>query len=142
MSVVYDDEYLEAEQRHHDECQAAVIAKYGSLDAYERHCAASVQRLNRERPRAVRQWRLDGLRAQRITAAGATRHPRPRGAGRPRAAATRSSAASGDSGDDAGDDSAPPEPWRWADPGSWRSFVASIQSRDFEREIARERWSR
>jgi hypothetical protein len=65
--------------------------------------------------------------------------PRSRGAGRPRAQATRSSAASGDSGDPEPPDV---EPWRWASLDSWRAFVESVNSRDFEDQVARERWSR
>lgn len=41
-------------------------------------------------------------------------HARPRGAGRPRAQAARSSARSGDSGDSDLDDPAPAPGWRWA----------------------------
>jgi hypothetical protein len=58
---------------------------------------------------------------------------------RPGARASRSSAQSGDSGDDPGSEPPAVEPWRWAYPGSWRAFVASVQSRDAEREIQRER---
>jgi hypothetical protein len=63
-----------------------------------------------------------------------------------RSRAGRSSARSGDSGSD-DSDSEPPaaERWRWASEASWRSFVASIRSRDFERELHLERmagWSR
>jgi hypothetical protein len=69
--------------------------------------------------------------------------PRSRGAGRPRAQAARSSAKSGDSGDDAGDSEPPAvEPWRWASEASWLAFVESVQARDCEAEIGRERWSR
>jgi hypothetical protein len=52
----------------------------------------------------------------------------------------RSSARSGDSGPDS--DSEPPaaEHWRWASSDSWRSFVESVGQRDFEAEVARERW--
>jgi hypothetical protein len=58
--------------------------------------------------------------------------PRRRGAGRPRAQAARSSAKSGDSGDDSGDSEPPAaiELWRWADPASWRDFLAARQSSD------------
>jgi hypothetical protein len=59
--------------------------------------------------------------------------------GRPRAQATRSSARSGDSPDPDGPG------WRWASEASWRAFVASVYSRDVERELERERlgwWSR
>jgi hypothetical protein len=101
-----------------------------------------------ERRRAVvqtfkksRQYRqaIRKLRAPARARAG-TGRARQRGAGRPKAQAARSSAASGDSGSDS--DPPPPtvEPWRWASEASWRSFVASIERRDFEREVALERW--
>jgi hypothetical protein len=62
--------------------------------------------------------------------------------GRPSAQASRSSAKSGDSGDDSDPEPPAAERWRWASEASWRSFVKSIASRDFEREIALERWPR
>jgi hypothetical protein len=55
---------------------------------------------------------------------------------------TRSSARSGDSGSDDGESEPPAaDRWRWASEAGWRSFVASIESRDFEREVHLERWS-
>jgi hypothetical protein len=60
-----------------------------------------------------------------------------------RSRAGRSSARSGDSGDDPAEPD--PDGWRWRQPTGWGSFVASVQSRDFERELHRERmagWSR
>jgi hypothetical protein len=57
----------------------------------------------------------------------------------------RSSARSGDSGSDDGSEPPAADRWRWASDASWRSFVASIHSRDFERDVHLERmagWSR
>jgi hypothetical protein len=81
-------------------------------------------------------------RPARVVCSPRRRGPRARGAGRPRGQAARSSARSGDSGDDS--ESAAGPGWRWASTDPWLAFVASIYSRDFEREIAREReagWS-
>jgi hypothetical protein len=50
--------------------------------------------------------------------------PRSRGAGRPRAQATRSSAASGDSGDEPGDPEPLGDAWRWAHPRYWGEAMA------------------
>jgi hypothetical protein len=62
--------------------------------------------------------------------------------GERRSRSTRSSARSGDSGSDDGSEPPAADRWRWASPGSWRAFVESVQSRDFEAEIALERWTR
>jgi hypothetical protein len=60
-----------------------------------------------------------------------------------RSKAGRSSSRSGDSGsDDGGSEPPTVEPWRWASEASWRVFVASVKRRDFEDEVAIERWSR
>jgi hypothetical protein len=61
-------------------------------------------------------------------------------AGRPKAQSSRSSARSGDSGDDPGPSD--PADWHWSQPAGWGAFVASVQSRDFERELHRERMGR
>lgn len=50
---------------------------------------------------------------------------------------SRSCARSGDSPD--GDAEPPTELWRWASERSWRNLVASVESRDFERELYLER---
>ena len=94
-----------------------------------------------ERPRAARRIAAARRAKTRPVRLVAVIRPRSRGAGRPRAAAARSSAASGDSGDDS--DSEPPAAirWRWASEASWQSFVASVESRDFEAELHRERMS-
>ncbi len=104
------------------------------------------------------QWRRRGMARAGVLLTPVTRAPastvvptraraRARGAGRPRAAATRSSAKSGDSGDDPPPPPVSPAaaPWRWASEAAWRSFVASVESRDVERELYLERmheWSR
>ena len=53
----------------------------------------------------------------------------------------RSSARSGDSGSDSDPEPPAADRWRWASSESWRSFVESVGRRDFEAEVALERWN-
>ena len=92
--------------------------------------------------------RLDGTpteprREPRRRAPGALRprKPRRRESHRQRPGHRRVRASRAGPDDDADADAPAVEPWRWASNASWSSFVASIQARDFEREIARERWN-
>jgi hypothetical protein len=54
--------------------------------------------------------------------------------------AARSSARSGDSGSDDPGESDPAADWHWKQPDSWAGLIASVRSRDFERELHVERW--
>jgi hypothetical protein len=66
--VVIDDAYLEAEEQHARERRAAIIAEYGSEEAYTEHCIAQARRMRAERARAIRRMRVDRARARRISA--------------------------------------------------------------------------
>jgi hypothetical protein len=54
--------------------------------------------------------------------------------------AGRSSAKSGDSGSD-GPGETDPADWHWTQPDSSAGLIASVRSRDFERELHLERWT-
>jgi hypothetical protein len=66
--------------------------------------------------------------------------PRARARENRPAATRRTSSSSSTSSADPGDPEPPAGPgWRWASDASWRNFVKSITSRDFEHEVALER---
>jgi hypothetical protein len=64
---------------------------------------------------------------------------RERRPGATRRASSSSTTSSADPPGPASDSEPPAESWRWASETAWRSFVASVHSRDFEREVYRER---
>ena len=104
--VLHDDDYIEQEQRQWDEQRAAIVAEYGSEDAYERHCRVEAIHMPRARRDAFAAMRVDQARSLK-RAVQPPRHRRTRerrpGSRRPAAHAARSSARSGDSGDDPGE---------------------------------------
>jgi hypothetical protein len=94
------------------------------------------------------QWRF-AVEVKRVRLAagrsrGTTRAVRSR-----RSTSRRAAASSRTSSQDPGSAESDPEPpigpgWRWASDASWRNFVKSVHSRDFEHELHVERtggWS-
>ena len=107
--VIYDDAAIEAEERHATARRAAVIAEYGSEEAYDAWVLEETRRIRKSRSLAIARMRVArarGVRPQSVVIRSVRPLARRRGAGRPRTQAARSSAASGDSGSDS--DSPPP----------------------------------
>ena len=102
----------------------------------------------RDHNRKVRVYRLNAVARRHAERAGGARlleFPKRRTAAarqrERRSRSGRSSARSGDSGSDDPGESDPAADWHWKQPDSWAGLIASVRSRDFERELHLERWT-
>jgi hypothetical protein len=110
--VVVDDAYLEAEERHAQEQRAAVIAKYGSMEAYDEHMRAETRRARRQRREIMGRMRMDRVRAKQLERSrDCTHQPRTRTREYRPGATRRAASSSTTSAQDPGDSDSDADPW-------------------------------